>query len=75
MRRTEGERQAGMYRCSYGIEQQANDRKGRFELFLDLLYVALLANFAEHLAAHPTGKGLVLYIVGTQNHARIKFLD
>lgn len=36
---------------------------GRFELFLDLLYVAILANFAENLAEHATGSGLVKYIV------------
>jgi hypothetical protein len=36
---------------------------GRFELFLDLLFVAILANFAEGLAEHPTGAQLVKYIV------------
>jgi Bacterial low temperature requirement A protein (LtrA) len=36
---------------------------GRFELFLDLLYVALVANFAEDFADNPTGKGLVKYIL------------
>jgi low temperature requirement protein LtrA len=36
---------------------------GRFELFLDLLYVAILANFSENLADHATGDGLVKYIV------------
>lgn len=34
---------------------------GRFELFLDLLYVALVANFAEDFADNPTGRGLVKY--------------
>jgi hypothetical protein len=46
----------------------ANVTKGRFELFLDLLYVAILANFAEDLAAHPTGTGVVKYIVSFLNH-------
>jgi hypothetical protein len=36
---------------------------GRFELFLDLLYVAILANFAETLAEDVTGAKLVKYIV------------
>jgi len=36
---------------------------GRFELFLDLLYVAILANFAETLAEDVSGVGLVKYIV------------
>lgn len=36
---------------------------GRFELFLDLLYVAIVANFAEDLASHVTGAQLVKYIV------------
>lgn len=36
---------------------------GRFELFLDLLYVAILANFAEGLAEHVDGNQLVKYIV------------
>ncbi|KAJ8101951.1 bacterial low temperature requirement A protein-domain-containing protein [Lipomyces tetrasporus] len=36
---------------------------GRFELFLDLLYVAILANFAENLAEHVSGVNLVKYIL------------
>lgn len=36
---------------------------GRFELFLDLLYVAILANFAESLAEHVSGDQLVKYIL------------
>ncbi|QDS76895.1 hypothetical protein FKW77_003991 [Venturia effusa] len=36
---------------------------GRFELFLDLLYVAILANFAENLAEHVGGNQLVKYIL------------
>ena len=38
---------------------------GRFELFLDLLYVAILANFAENLAEDVTGVKIVKYIVRT----------
>jgi low temperature requirement protein LtrA len=49
----------GQLRKATEGERQA----GRFELFLDLLYVALVANFAEDFAAHPTGQGLVLYIL------------
>lgn len=36
---------------------------GRFELFLDLLYVAILASFADVLAEHPSGTQVVKYIV------------
>ena len=36
---------------------------GRFELFLDLLMVAIFANFASGLAEHPTGAQLAKYIV------------
>jgi low temperature requirement protein LtrA len=36
---------------------------GRFELFLDLLFVAIVANFAEDLAGHASGDQLVKYIV------------
>lgn len=36
---------------------------GRFELFLDLLYVALLSNFADALAEDITGAQLAKYVV------------
>ncbi|KAH7026604.1 bacterial low temperature requirement A protein-domain-containing protein [Microdochium trichocladiopsis] len=36
---------------------------GRFELFLDLLYVAIVANFSEELAEHPDGAHLAKYIL------------
>lgn len=42
---------------------------GRFELFLDLLYVAILANFAENLAAHASGDELVKYIVSRWSYS------
>lgn len=38
-------------------------RAGRFELFLDLLYVSMLANFAETLAEDISGAKLIKYIV------------
>ncbi|GJN74921.1 low temperature requirement protein A [Purpureocillium lilacinum] len=36
---------------------------GRFELFLDLLYVAIVANFSDDLAEHPNGAHLAKYIL------------
>ncbi|KAM0418667.1 hypothetical protein ACHAPT_012364 [Fusarium lateritium] len=36
---------------------------GRFELFLDLLYVAIVANFSDELAEHPDGAHLAKYIL------------
>ncbi|KAA8651871.1 hypothetical protein EYZ11_004180 [Aspergillus tanneri] len=46
------------------VKRQEEERQaGRFELFLDLLYVAILANFAEALAEHITGARLVMYIL------------
>lgn len=64
-RRSEGERQAGMYPpLSRRTARKALiDPEGRFELFLDLLYVAILANFAENLAEYVSGDQLVKYIV------------
>ncbi|OQV04237.1 hypothetical protein CLAIMM_09149 [Cladophialophora immunda] len=44
-------------------ESEEERQAGRFELFLDLLYVALVANFAEDLAEHPSGAGLVKYLL------------
>jgi low temperature requirement protein LtrA len=38
---------------------------GRFELFLDLLYVAILSNFADTLAEDISGAKLVKYIVSS----------
>ncbi|KJZ73492.1 hypothetical protein HIM_07048 [Hirsutella minnesotensis 3608] len=40
-------------------ERQAS----RFELFLDLLYVAIVANFSDDLAEHPDGAHLAKYIL------------
>ncbi|KAK9489784.1 bacterial low temperature requirement A protein-domain-containing protein [Lipomyces doorenjongii] len=42
---------------------EAERQAGRFELFLDLLYVAILANFAENLADDVSGVNLVKYIL------------
>ncbi|POR39761.1 LtrA [Tolypocladium paradoxum] len=36
---------------------------GRFELFLDLLYVAIVANFSDDLAEHPDGAHLAKYVL------------
>ncbi|ODV88981.1 hypothetical protein CANCADRAFT_58056 [Tortispora caseinolytica NRRL Y-17796] len=36
---------------------------GQFELFFDLLYVGLVANFAETPSSNPTGLSLVKYII------------
>jgi low temperature requirement protein LtrA len=36
---------------------------GRFELFLDLLYVAIVANFSDDLAEHPDGQHLAKYLL------------
>ncbi|KAJ6440117.1 low temperature requirement protein A [Purpureocillium lavendulum] len=36
---------------------------GRFELFLDLLYVAIVANFSDDLAEHANGAHLAKYIL------------
>ena len=49
-----------------GVLKKAQDKErvsGRFELFFDLLYVALIANFAEKLANEPSGVNLVLFLI------------
>lgn len=38
-------------------------KSGRFELFLDLLYVAILSNFADDLVQDISGAKLAKYIV------------
>ena len=47
------------------LKKLSNEERqaGRFELFLDLLYVAILASFADGLAEHPSGVQVVKYIV------------
>ncbi|KAK9235745.1 Low temperature requirement A [Lipomyces kononenkoae] len=46
------------------VKRTESERQaGRFELFLDLLYVAILANFAQNLAGDVTGARLVQYIL------------
>ncbi|PLB43630.1 hypothetical protein P170DRAFT_393489 [Aspergillus steynii IBT 23096] len=46
------------------VKRQEEERQaGRFELFLDLLFVAILANFAESLAEDITGARLAMYIL------------
>lgn len=36
---------------------------GRFELFLDLLYVAIVANFSDELSENPDGQHLAKYVL------------
>ncbi|KAF9248595.1 hypothetical protein DTO013E5_6377 [Penicillium roqueforti] len=43
--------------------QDGERQAGRFELFLDLLYVAILSNFADTLAEDISGAKLVKYIL------------
>lgn len=43
--------------------QDGERQAGRFELFLDLLYVAILSNFADSLTEDISGAKLVKYIV------------
>jgi hypothetical protein len=46
---------------------------GRFELFLDLLYVAILASFADGLAEHPSGIQVVKYIVSLSDSGACQY--
>lgn len=48
--------------------QDEERQAGRFELFLDLLYVAILSNFADTLAEDISGAKLVKYIVRHDHH-------
>ncbi|KAF7551320.1 hypothetical protein G7Z17_g5114 [Cylindrodendrum hubeiense] len=47
------------------LQKESDDERqaGRFELFLDLLYVAIVANFSDELAEHPDGDHLVKYLL------------
>ncbi|KAJ5166307.1 uncharacterized protein N7482_005088 [Penicillium canariense] len=46
------------------VKRSDDERQaGRFELFLDLLYVAILSNFADNLVEHISGAKLVKYIL------------
>ncbi|KHN98376.1 LtrA [Metarhizium album ARSEF 1941] len=44
-------------------ESHEERQAGRFELFLDLLYVAIVANFSDDLAESPNGAHLAKYIL------------
>ncbi|KAK2608864.1 hypothetical protein QQS21_002577 [Conoideocrella luteorostrata] len=44
-------------------ESDEERQAGRFELFLDLLYVAIVANFSDDLAEHPNGAHLAKYVL------------
>ncbi|KAH6689880.1 bacterial low temperature requirement A protein-domain-containing protein [Plectosphaerella plurivora] len=49
-----------------GTLQRASDEErqaGRFELFLDLLYVAIVANFSDDLAENPDGVHLAKFLL------------
>lgn len=49
-----------------GTLQRASDEErqaGRFELFLDLLYVAIVANFSDDLAENADGAHLVKFVL------------
>ena len=48
--------------------QDGERQAGRFELFLDLLYVAILSNFADTLTEDISGAKLVKYIVRSPFH-------
>ncbi|KAL2208657.1 hypothetical protein CC79DRAFT_1331806 [Sarocladium strictum] len=44
-------------------ESEDERQAGRFELFLDLLYVAIVANFSDELTEHPDGAHLAKYLL------------
>ncbi|THC94225.1 hypothetical protein EYZ11_006276 [Aspergillus tanneri] len=55
------------------VKRQEGERL--FELFLDLLYVVILANFAEALAKEISGAYLIKYIIyELSNHSISTFL-
>ncbi|KAF4986385.1 hypothetical protein FGRMN_10855 [Fusarium graminum] len=51
------------YKGQLQKEKDEERQAGRFELFLDLLYVAIVANFSDELAEHPDGAHLAKYIL------------
>lgn len=51
--------------CFFKVNILTNMCKGPFELFLDLVYVSVVANFADHLAANLSGHEFIKYIVLT----------
>ncbi|KAM0242462.1 hypothetical protein ACHAPO_000881 [Fusarium lateritium] len=51
------------YKGELQKEKEEERQAGRFELFLDLLYVAIVANFSDELAEHPDGAHLAKYIL------------
>lgn len=74
VKRRDEERQSGKNPPTY-LSQIRRDRSkvveeeiliqntGRFELFLDLLYIAILSNFADTLTEDISGAKLAKYIV------------
>ena len=66
VKRHDCERQAGEGHCERQLTGAILIHQfftGRFELFLDLLYVAILSNFADTLAEDISGAKLAKYIV------------
>ncbi|OCT54269.1 hypothetical protein CLCR_00278 [Cladophialophora carrionii] len=51
------------HRGQFKRELEKERVAGRFELFLDLLYVAIIANFSDDLTEKPTGANLVKFIL------------
>ncbi|KAM5357145.1 hypothetical protein ACJZ2D_016567 [Fusarium nematophilum] len=51
------------YRGQLYKASEEERQAGRFELFLDLLYVAIVANFSDELAEHPDGAHLAKYVL------------
>uniref|UniRef100_A0A8H7KFP7 Low temperature requirement protein A n=1 Tax=Bionectria ochroleuca TaxID=29856 RepID=A0A8H7KFP7_BIOOC len=45
------------------VKGSGERQAGRFELFLDLLYVAIVASFSDELAEHPDGLHLAKYLL------------
>ncbi|KAM3449912.1 hypothetical protein MY3296_006522 [Beauveria thailandica] len=51
--------------CDGELHKDSDEERqaGRFELFLDLLYVAIVANLSEELSEHPDGAHVAKYIL------------
>ncbi|KAH8707755.1 hypothetical protein HC256_009925 [Beauveria bassiana] len=51
--------------CDGELQKDSDEERqaGRFELFLDLLYVAIVANLSEELSEHPDGAHVAKYIL------------
>ncbi|OAA58171.1 low temperature requirement protein A [Cordyceps fumosorosea ARSEF 2679] len=51
--------------CDGELQKDSDEERqaGRFELFLDLLYVAIVANLSDELSEHPDGAHVAKYIL------------